>query len=140
MTGDGFAPVRCHPADFRIGPQETADTVIAVNPWHLRDVGGHALWDEHAPRHGQKSFQGNQYPGVGGNANSEQKLTTRDMAWKAIFSDWTRSTIGFVGPNGEFRIRVEGALVDLGEPSTWEIRDEESIAFYGERVFERENF
>lgn len=139
------------PADFRIPPYTALgsangtwwftvdDHVISINPNDLsssspRDA--NAVWEQTVPTHAVMSYTGtafqNQPP------QSEQKLVNRRLARLAMsngLGDW----VGFLSPNGQPRFRIEGVMVHEDQPTTFSIRDEDSIAEYGERVIELAN-
>lgn len=113
------------------------DTTIAVNPWRAPNVEGY--WESDIPRHGRQTWSDTTWrPDV--SDETEQKFQTRDRVRFAVWNTEADAdkawSIGFVNPEGSARFRLEGYEVTEEDPKTWIIRDETSIATYGERVIE----
>lgn len=92
-----------------------------------------ADFTEHAPYEGYKSYQGDKY--VGFRVDIVPRNTSRDMT-KVVMWNPNSVPTGFVGPNQIERLRIKGTIVSLDEPRSWEVRADDSIREYGERVLE----
>ena len=121
---------------------------VSVSPWDIPNIEKDdpnstdpdvtldepGYWDSYVPRHGRQTYTGTDFRhnerGV-----TEQKFTTRDLVRFYIMNGWDE-TVGYVNPDGSARFRIEGLQVTEEEPKTWIVRDEESVAKYGERVIE----
>lgn len=140
-----------YPANFQVPPYTglgfsnstwwftVNDHVISVNPndlWNSSPTDPNAMWEQAVPTHALMSYTGpnfqNQPP------HSEQKLTTRSMA-RLTMSNGLGDPIGFLSPSNQPRFRIEGVMVHEDQPTTFSIRDEDSIDDYGERVIELNN-
>ncbi len=125
------------------------DHTIAVDPNDLevnsRARGEFGAWEDAVPLHALKSYSGSTYhvdP-----PHSEQKLTNRTQARLAM-SNGLNTWVGFVlvkpgerAEDGQPRFRIGGTRIHEDEERTFSIRDEDSVAEYGERVIElRNNF
>ncbi len=139
------------PADFRL-PAGSAnvfwfnvdDHTISLNPNNLRDNsaarGEFGAWEQAIPTHALKSYTGTDYQEQP--PNSEQKMTTRTLA-RLYLTNGHGVIVGFLlvtdparPQDGQPRFRIEGTIVHEDEPYVWSVRDEDSIADYGERVIE----
>lgn len=119
-----------------------APETIAVNPWPIAIIkagNNPGFWDTEVPRHGRQAYSDTLFR-YDATDNSETKFQTRDRVRFTVENTQANSdrafTIGFVNQNGSSRFRIEGYNVTEEEPKTWIVRDETSIAKYGERVIE----
>lgn len=118
---------------------------IAVSPWTIPTIqtGGTdphfpGYWDQYTPRHGRQMYTGLNFiqrQDAATDPLSEQKFTSRELIRLFLENFWA-DPYGFVNPDGSARFRIEGLKVTEEEPKTWIVRDEESVAKYGERVIE----
>ena len=108
------------------------DHVISIHPYltlRPEDVS----FDEYAPWEGYKTFQGTSYTG------QEIYFWPRKSGpyWtKVICFNGSSGPQGFVGLNNRAFFRIQGTLIKENEERSWEVRNENSVAEYGERVLE----
>lgn len=154
-VGDEYLPaIFVVPARATVAQEEffllPAPEVVSVDPWTIQTIQTRAnssspwtpgYWDQYTPQHGRQMYTGTRFiPREDDAADplTEQKFTERDLIRLYIKNDWY-DPVGFVNPNGSARFRVRGLVVSEEQEKTWIVRDEESIARYGERVIELRN-
>lgn len=120
------------------------DHVISTHPY-VSLLPENVAFDEYAPWNGYKTFQGDGQGGavyVGGPVSCYPRKS--GPYWTLLVTygsfnfdnDNPNELVGFVGPNNRAFFRLQGTIVRENEERTWEVRNENSVAEYGERVLE----
>ncbi|WP_190821953.1 hypothetical protein [Saccharopolyspora pogona] len=117
------------------------DHVISTHPYlTLRPVD--MLFDEYAPWEGYKTYRGTTYVGdqVAFYPRKSGPYWTKLVCFGTFdVPNTTTGVDGFVGPDDRAFFRLRGTMVQENEPRSFEVRNDASVADYGQRVLEMSN-
>ena len=139
---------KLQPADFRVQPGiwnffyiQVGDDLMCPDPGGIPTIAETDPWDERAPFHAKKPFQGDTYVSVNNTFETEQKWVTRDLVRLSIWNGNGTITGFWLNAKEQGRFRIRGSIVREDEPKTWNVSDSDSITKYGTRVIElKDNF
>lgn len=120
------------------------DHVISTHPYVFL-LPENVSFDEYAPWSGYKTYQGTSMGGVvyvGATVSCYPRKS--GPYWTLLVTRGAfnfdngnpNELVGFVGPNNRAFFRLRGTIVRENEERTWEVRNENSVAEYGERALE----